>query len=214
MDSQSRSCSAAWPHALRPSFSVTRTRAKASVASVSVTAPKRKGRRRRTSRSRRRGALSARASPARLGPDITVVHELDLAPDHVAVLGVLHRRALEVQVLGIDRLVVHDLVELRAKVLHPIVPLRARAVVAQRFDVDDAAHVRRAGAVVLLADDPALVVVNDTATAEGVDGRVLLGEQVVGAHVRRHDVHVVGERARLWISKISLPVAGCGYDAR
>src|SRR5260370_2414816 len=158
MDSQSRSCSAAWPHALRPSFSVTRTRAKASVASVSVTAPKRKGRRRRTSRSRRRGALSARASPARLGPDITVVHELDLAPDHVAVLGVLHRRALEVQVLGIDRLVVHDLVELRAEGLHPGVPLRARAVGAQPLYFDDAADVRGARALVPPAAAPALVV--------------------------------------------------------
>src|SRR5260370_15242833 len=158
MDSQSRSCSAAWPHALRPSFSVTRTRAKASVASVSVTAPKRKGRRRRTSRSRRRGALSARASPARLGPDITVVHELDLAPDHVAVLGVLHRRALEVQVLGIDRLVVHDLVELRAGVLHPVFPLRARAVVAQRLAVDDAALPPRAGLLVLLGRAPTPIV--------------------------------------------------------
>src|SRR5207253_8966870 len=160
MDSQS---SAAWPHALRPSFSVTRTSRS----------------RRRTSRTRRRGALSARASPARLRPDITVVHELDLAPDHVAVLGVLHRRALEVQVLGIDRLVVHDLVELRAEVLHPVVPLRARAVVAERLDVDHAAHVRRAGAVVLPADDPALVVDDERAPAEGVAGRVLLGEEVV-----------------------------------
>src|SRR5207248_1729290 len=179
------SISAAWRHALRPSFSVTRPRAKASVASVSVTAPKRKGRRRRTSRSRRRTSrmrtrmgLRARASPARLGPDITVVHELDLAPDHVAVLGVLHRRALEVQVLGIDRLVIDDLVELRAEVLQPVVPLRARAVVAQRLDVDDAAHVRRPGAVVLPADDPALVVDDERAPAEGVDGRVLLGKQV------------------------------------
>src|SRR5260370_12891163 len=105
----------------------------------------------------RRSRTGVRASPARLRPDITVVHELDLAPDHVAVLGVLHRRALEVQVLGIDRLVVHDLVELRAEVLHPVVPLRARAVVAQRLDVDDAADLRRAGAGGLLSGDPALV---------------------------------------------------------
>src|SRR2546428_1920542 len=204
------SISAAWPHALRPSFSVTRTRAYASVASVRVTAPKRKGSRRRTSRSRRltsrtrsSGALNracsrrgARSSPGGLGPDVAVVHELDLAPDHVAVLRVLHRRALEVEVLGIDRLVVDDLVELGAEVLHPVVPLRARPVVAERLDVDDAAHVRRARPVVLPADDAALVVDDEGAPAEGVDGRVLLGEQVVRAHVGRDDVHVVVERAR------------------
>src|SRR5207237_8704595 len=151
MDSQS---SAAWPHALRPAFSVTRTSRS----------------RRRTSRMRTRGALRARASPARLDPDITVVHELDLAPDHVAVLGVLHRRGLEVQVLGIDRLVVHDLVELRAEVLHSIVPLRARAVVAQRVDVDDATGLCRASAVVALAGYPAVVVDGERTLAGVVDG--------------------------------------------
>src|SRR5438132_5491833 len=92
-------------------------------------------------------------------PDAAVVHELDLPLDDLlAVLGVLHRRALEVEVLRVDGLRVEDLVELGPDVLEPVVPLGARAVVAQRLDVDHARDVRRAGTVVLLADDPALVV--------------------------------------------------------
>src|SRR2546425_2603008 len=129
-------------------------------------------------------------------PDAAVVHELDLALDDLlAVLGVLHRRALEIEVLGIDRLLVEQLVELGTEVLHPVVPLGAGPVVAQRLDVDHAAHVRRAGAVVLAADDAALVVDDERAPAEGVDGRRLLGEEVVGPHVGRHQVHVVVEGA-------------------
>src|SRR5262245_50091768 len=46
-------------------------------------------------------------------PDAAVVHEADLALDDlVAILLVLHRRALEVEVLRVDRLFVEDLVEL------------------------------------------------------------------------------------------------------
>src|SRR5205814_565243 len=108
-------------------------------------------------------------------PDAAVVHELDLPLDDLlAVLGVLHRRALEVEVLRVDGLRVEDLVELGPDVLEPVVPLGARAVVAQRLDVDHARDVRRAGAVVLPADDPALVVDDVRAAAEGVDGRGLL----------------------------------------
>src|SRR3989441_9792148 len=109
-------------------------------------------------------------------PDAAVVHELDLPLDDLlAVLGVLHRRALEVEVLRIDGLRVEDLVELGPDVLEPVVPLGARAVVAQRLDVDHAPDGRRAGAGVLLADDPALVVDDVRAAVDAVDGRRLLG---------------------------------------
>src|SRR5262249_19631264 len=106
------------------------------------------GRRRRTTDS----ALGLR-------PDTPVVQEADLALDDlVAVLGVLHRCPLEVEILGVDRLLVEELVELGAEVLEPVVPLGAGPVVAERLDVDDAGHVRGAGAVVLPAHDPSLVV--------------------------------------------------------
>src|SRR5215468_1321927 len=134
--------------------------------------------------------------PLRSLPDAAVVHEADLAPDDlVSIFLVLHGGALQIEVLRIDRLLVQELVELRTQVLHPVVPLRASAVIAKRFDVDHAADVRRAGAIVLPADDTTLVVDDEGAPAERVDGRRLLGEQVVGPHVRGHDVHVVVERA-------------------
>src|SRR5262245_25058858 len=111
-------------------------------------------------------------------PDAPVVHEADLAPDHlVAILLVLHRGALQIEVLRIDRFLVKQLVQLRAQVLHPVVPLRAGAMVAERLDVDHAAHVRGAGAVVLAAHDAPLVVDDERAPAEGVDRRGLLREQ-------------------------------------
>src|SRR3990170_8068375 len=86
-------------------------------------------------------------------PDAAVVHQADLLLDDLLpVLGVLHGRPLQVEVLRVDRLLVHDLVELGAQVLHPVVPLGPGAMVAHRLDVDDASHVGRAGAVVLAAD--------------------------------------------------------------
>src|SRR5262245_33150904 len=62
-------------------------------------------------------ARGGRRGPLRLsiglGPDSPVVHEPDLpADDLLAVLLVLHGLALEVEVLGVDRLLVDDLVEL------------------------------------------------------------------------------------------------------
>src|SRR5262245_1918837 len=107
-----------------------------------------------------RGSMSA----LWLLPDSAIVHQADLpADDLLAILLVLHRRALEIEVLRIDRLVVEDLVQLGAQVLHPVVPLRAGAVIAQRLDVDHAADVRRAGAVVLATDDAPLVVDDERA---------------------------------------------------
>src|SRR2546425_8831125 len=100
-----------------------------------------------------------RESALGLLPDPAVMHQPDLALDDLlAVLGVLHGLALEVEVLRVDRLLVEDLVELGAEVLHPVVPLGTGAMVAQRLDVDHAADVGRTGAVVLASDDLALVV--------------------------------------------------------
>ena len=50
----------------------------------------------------------------------------------------LHRLAFEIKVLGIDRLLVKELVKLCSQVLEPVVPLGAGAVVAKCFDVDHA----------------------------------------------------------------------------
>ncbi len=69
-------------------------------------------------------------------------------------------------------------------------------MVTQSLDVDDPADVGRAGAVVLPPHDSPLVVDDEGAAAERVDRRRLLGEEVVGPHVGRHDVHVVVERPR------------------
>src|SRR6266478_2982127 len=100
-----------------------------------------------------------RESALGLLPDPAVVHQLDLPLDDLlAVLGVLHRLALEIEVLRIDRLLVEELVELGAEILDPVVPLGTGAMVAQRLDVDHAADVGRTGAVVLPPDDLALVV--------------------------------------------------------
>src|SRR5215510_14274523 len=129
-------------------------------------------------------------------PDPAIVHQLDLPLDDLlAVLGVLHGLTLEIEVLRIDRLLVEKLVELGAEVLHPVVPLGARAMITQRFDVDHTPHVGGSGAVVLPPDDLALVVDDEGAAAERVDGRRLLRKEVVGAHVRRDDVEIVVERA-------------------
>src|SRR3989442_12125451 len=66
-------------------------------------------------------------------PDSAVVHELDLPLDDLlAVLGMLHRRALEVEVLRVVGLPVEDLLELGPEVLEPVVPLSVRAVVSHR----------------------------------------------------------------------------------
>jgi hypothetical protein len=62
------------------------------------------------------------------------------------------------------------------------------------LDVDHAADIGGARAVVLAADDPPLVVDDERPPAEGVDRRGLLRKEVVRPHVGRDDVHVVVER--------------------
>src|SRR3954453_3351659 len=75
--------------------------------------------------------LPARRVVAGRRPDTRVVHLADLLVDYLApVLRVLVGRAVEVEILRIDWLFVEELVQLRAQVLHPVVPESARAVVA------------------------------------------------------------------------------------
>src|SRR5437879_7727110 len=137
-------------------------------------------------------AKRAAISAARLGPDSAILKQLDLSVDDLfLVLGVLHRLPVQVQVFGIYRLLVKELVELCAKVLKPVVPLGASAVVPQRFNVDHARHVSGTRAVLLPAHDPALVIDHERAAATSVDGCRLVREEVIGRHVGGDEVRVV-----------------------
>src|SRR5690242_11905866 len=90
----------------------------------------------------------------RLLPDTALLHQLDLAVDHVAlVLGMLAGNRLGVEILGVDRLLVDDLRQLGADVLRPVGDLRIGPVVAQSLDVDHAGDEGRAVGIELLADD-------------------------------------------------------------
>src|SRR5712692_3334424 len=81
-------------------------------------------------------------SAVRLNPNIPIVHQLNLPLDHLlAVLGMFHGDAVEVEVLGVDGVFIQDLIELRAEVLHPVVPLGPRAVIAERFDINHAGYI-------------------------------------------------------------------------
>src|SRR6185436_18514719 len=95
----------------------------------------------------------------RLLPDSALVHQLDLLlDDFLAIFCMLHGLALQVEVLRIDRLFVDDLIQLRAQILHPIVPLSAGAMISHRLDVDHTADISRTRAIILPADDLSLVV--------------------------------------------------------
>ncbi len=98
----------------------------------------------------------------------------NLLLDHLlAVLGVLHRFAIQVQVFGIDGLLVEQLVEFGTQVFHPVVPLRTRTMVAHCLDIDHAADVGRASAVVLPTNDLPFVVDDEGAPAKCIDGSSL-----------------------------------------
>src|SRR5262245_49078437 len=61
-----------------------------------------------------------------LDPDAALVHQAYLALDNLlAILRMLHGRALQVEVLRIDRLLVEELIEFGTQVFHPVVPLGA-----------------------------------------------------------------------------------------
>src|SRR6266851_10296586 len=137
------------------------------------------------------------ALPLGLLPDIAVMHELDLAFDHfLFVLGVFHRLALEIQILGIDRFLIDDLAELRAEVFHPVVPLGAGAMIAQGLDVNHAGHITRTSAVFQLSDLLTLIVEDVGAAPEGINRCRLFGEKVIRSEIGRDDIHVVVERSR------------------
>src|SRR5437868_10055138 len=116
-------------------------------------------------------------SAVRLLPYTGIVHKANLRFDYLfAVLGVFHGLSFQVKVLGIDRLLVKDLVQLSAKILEPVVPLCPRAMIAQRLDVDHTSHVSRASPILLPAHDLTLVINNERTSAESVDGSGFLGE--------------------------------------
>src|SRR5216683_745362 len=80
--------------------------------------------------------------PFRFFPNAPIVHKPDLAFIYfLAVFGMFHWLSLQVQVLGINRLLVENLVKLGAQVLQPVVPLRPRPVVAEGLDVDYSGHI-------------------------------------------------------------------------
>src|SRR5829696_5001466 len=73
-----------------------------------------------------RHTRSRRGARSRPTPHVALVQELDLLlGDLAAVVRVVVRRAVEVEVLRVDRLAVDDLVLLGRQVLHPVAELRA-----------------------------------------------------------------------------------------
>jgi hypothetical protein len=123
------------------------------------------------------------------------VHELDLPVDDLApVLVVGVRSALQVEVLGVDGLLVDELVLLGGQVLDPVVPLSAGPELAEGIDVDGPGHPGGAAAVVVPPDDLAAVVDHGRTTAEGVDRDIGISVQVVGADVAGDQVEVVVQR--------------------
>src|SRR6266542_3326831 len=130
-------------------------------------------------------------------PDVPLVHQRDLLVDDLgAELGVPVWRSIEVQVARVDRTLVHELEQLGAQVLHPVVPLCLRPEFAQRIDVDRARHVRRSGAVAVLAHDTALVVNDHRLPTKSIDRQIGVLLEVVGRQVGRDDIEVVVQRPR------------------
>jgi len=102
---------------------------------------------------------------------------------------------VEIEILGVDRLLVYNLCQLGPDVLRPVRDLCALPMVAQRFDVDHPGKKGRAVGKELLADDGAAIVHDHRLSADRID-RCLAGRvEVVTADIRRDDVHVVFEGA-------------------
>src|SRR5579884_3196292 len=79
----------------------------------------------------------------RLDPDAALVQQVDLSLDNLlAVLSMLHRLTLQVEIFGIDRLLIEQLVKLGAQIFKPVIPLCSRSMVAQSLDIDHASHIR------------------------------------------------------------------------
>ena len=70
------------------------------------------------------------------------MHEPNLTFNYLlSVFGMFHWLSLQIQVLGIDRFLLKQLVKFSAQVFQPVVPLRPCPVVAQGFDIDDSSDI-------------------------------------------------------------------------
>src|SRR6185437_6327853 len=97
------------------------------------------------------------------------MHQGNLLFDYLfAVFLMLHRRAIEVEVFGVDRLLVQYLVKLGAQIFHPVVPLRVAAMVAQRLDIYYPGNISGSSAVFLPANDLPAMIDDKRAAAESV----------------------------------------------
>src|SRR6266700_6097503 len=69
-------------------------------------------------------------------PYSALVHQINLfLNDLLAIFSVFHGFTVQVEVFGIDGLLVEELVQLGTQVFHPVVPLGTRAVVSQSLDI-------------------------------------------------------------------------------
>src|SRR5437879_5205064 len=75
-------------------------------------------------------------------PNPALVHQVNLLlNDLLMVFSVLHRLTIQIQILGIDRLLINYLVEFGAQILHPVIPLCACAMISEGFNVNDTPNV-------------------------------------------------------------------------
>src|SRR3984893_9561189 len=139
---------------------------------------------------------SPSAAPRRL-PDSALLHKPDLRVDHLALVLVMPAgNFVEIEILGVDRLLVNNLRQLGADLLRPICHLSALPMMAQRLDIDHAGDEGGAVGVALLADDRTAIVNDHRLAAPGVYRRLAVQIEMVASDVGRHDIHVVFQRAR------------------
>src|SRR6266446_3833305 len=109
-------------------------------------------------------------SVVRRHPDIPLVHEPDLLRCHFATIFIMPvRDPAEVDILRVDRLFVNELVLLSGEILDPVVPLRVRAELPQRLDVDSPGDPGGSAAVVMSSDDLPAVVDHGRSATESID---------------------------------------------
>src|SRR6266516_192823 len=130
-----------------------------------------------------------------LHPDTSLVHQVNLfLNDLLSVLSMLHRLAIQVQILRINRLFVEQLVEFSTQIFHPVIPLCTCPVVSQRLDINHSSHICRTSAILLLAHNLAFIIDDERAPTEGIDWRLLFRKQIIRPHVWSHEIHIVVER--------------------
>src|ERR1700693_4395198 len=123
------------------------------------------------------------------------MHQRDLLLDHpLAILAMLHRRALKIQVLRVNRILVQKLIKLGAQILHPVVPGSALAMMPQRLDIDDTRDISRNSAVILTPYDLPAIIDDERIPAERIDGFVARADRI-RAEVWRNYIHIVIQRA-------------------